>query len=173
MSTVSAPSKSKTVRTVGVVTLILLGMGCRRLSAQELTQQEHGHTARYVAGELIVKLKPEAGAALDAALQAGQPPTNTGLARFDALNTRYGVRAIEPLFSHTPGVEEIRRKYPERSRRAPPGVQTPSLRYLYKLTMRHEVNVLQAAQDYAANPELEYAQPNHLATIQPTPRHSP
>ena len=123
---------------------------------------------QYVVGELIVKLKPEVGKILDAALQAGKSPTHTGLAWFDGLNARYGVRAIQPVFTHQPDVEEIRRRFPQRSRRAPPNTnaQTPSLAYVYQLTLRHDADIPQAAAAYAAHSDVEYAQPNYLATTQ-------
>ena len=155
-----------TQRTVRVLALLLLAaIGCGATRAQETRQPSAAEpTQSYVPGELIVKLKPEAGKALAATLQAGRPPTQTGLAWFDALNQRYGVRQLAPLFPDQRDIEDIRRKYPERARRAPPNATAPSLQYIYKLTMPQDADILQAAADYAKQPDVEYAQPNYLAT---------
>ena len=155
--------------TFTIASLLLIGAaGCTLHAAQEGTARSSEiDVPRYVAGELIVKLKPEAGEILDGALQAAAPPTHTELPWLDALNRRYGVSAIEPVFAHQPDLDEIKRKYPERSRRAPPDARPPNLKYIYKLTMRHDVDVIQAAADYAKQPDVEYAEPNAIATIQP------
>ena len=160
-----SPLSNQSIFTSLVVAGLLAGC-CLAVAQESPHVASRSSSPQYVAGELIVKLKPEAGEVLEAALHAGQPPVNTGLAWFDALNVRYEVSAIQPLFAHQPDVAEITRKYPQRSRRAPPGAKAPSLQYLYKLTMRQDVNVLQAASDYAAHPDVEYAQPNSLVTIQ-------
>ena len=122
--------------------------------------------AAVVPGELILKLAPEAGEPLEAALAAHRALTQTGLVWLDTLNARYGVTTIEPLFAHHPDLEAIKRKYPQRTKRAPPGAQVPSLKHIYKLTLQKDADVLQAVADYHAQPEVEYAQPNYLATIQ-------
>ena len=154
--------------TFTIASLLLIGAaGCKLRAAQERTSRpKEIDTPRYVAGELIVKLTPEAGEVLDAALQAEAAPTHTGLPGLDALNRRYGVTAIEPVFAHQPDLDEIRRKYPERSRRAPPDATIPSLTHIYKLTMRRDADIPRAAADYGGSPDVEYAQPNALATIQ-------
>lgn len=141
--------------------------GCARVHAQDgRGSKPSPSTPRYVAGELVVKVKPKVGERLDAALQAHQPPTHTGLVWLDALNGRYGVTAIAPLFANQPSLEEIQRKYPVRARRAPPGATSPSLRYIYKVTMRRDADVEHAALEYGQQPDVEYAQPNYLATVQ-------
>ena len=43
------------------------------------------------------------------------------------------------------------------------------MKYIYQLTMRQNTDVLQAAHEYTTHPEVEYAQPNYLATIQRDP----
>ena len=158
---------SKIASQVNILLLCGLAGGCRSANAQEVRRSRlPAQETQHVAGELIVKLKPEAGQALDAALAAGKPPTNTGLAWLNALNARYGVTAIAPLFARQPDVEEIKRKFPERAKRAPPGATIPSLRHIYTLTLRHDAGVLKAATDYGAQPDVEYAEPNYIATIQ-------
>jgi hypothetical protein len=137
------------------------------LGAQEAHQANpRSSRANYVAGELIVKLRSDAGEALDGALNNHKPPIETGLSWFDALNRQHGVTAIKPLFANQPSPEEIKRKYPVRSRRAPPGAKATSLKHIYQLTMRVDVDIEQAARAYAAHVYVEYAQPNYLSTIQ-------
>ena len=120
----------------------------------------------YATGELIVKLAPEAGAVLDEALEANRPLTSIGLAWLDALDQAYGVSAIEPLFPHQVDPETIREKYPERAKRAPSTARAPTLKHIYTFRLRPDADVLQAAQDYASQPAVEYAQPNYRVTTQ-------
>ena len=103
------------------------------------------------AGKLLVTFAPEAGQRVEAALAQGSTPTSTGLAWLDALNEQYLVRRMEPVFGGSPTSR------PE------------SLRYIYKLTLRPEADVRHAAVAYGAQPDVAYAQPNYLATIQPAP----
>ena len=120
----------------------------------------------YASGELVIKLTPEAGAVLDQALEVNRQPTETGLAWLDALNLRYGVSAIAPVFRHHLDSEAIKRKYPERARRAPPGAKIPSLKHIYTFQMRAGTDILLAVEHYERHPGVEYAQPNYLATTQ-------
>ncbi len=146
-----------------------LAAGCRAGAAEPPADHATASKSRhYVAGELLVKLKPEAGQALDAALSAKRSPTATGLTWLDVLNQRYGVSAIRRLMTPSQTPEDIRRKYPERARRAPPGAHSQSAQYLYALVLRADVDLLRAAAVYSAQPGVEYAQPNYLATAQPT-----
>jgi len=90
----------------------------------------------------------------------------TGLAWLDELNARYGVTKIEPVFSQTLDPHTIQRRYPQRTKRAPPGATIPSLAYVYKLTLQQDTDLRQAIADYSAQPDVTYAQPNYLATTQ-------
>ncbi|MBI3997284.1 MAG: hypothetical protein HY352_06470 [Candidatus Omnitrophica bacterium] len=153
-----------------IVSLLLAEVigGCRTLTAEEIREPTPAVAAHYAAGEIIVKLKPHAGASLNAALHAGhQPPQHTGLAWFDTLARRYGVTKIERVFPHQPALEAIKQKYPQRARRAPPSAKAVNLQYIYKLTFRQDVDIEHAAADYAHHSDVEYAQPNYLAEIQP------
>lgn len=152
-----------------VMSLLLGGMvvGCSTTFAKDASRQAMTpQQAAYVPDTLILKLTPDAGKALDTALQSTQAPMPSGLAWLEALNTRYGVTTIAPLFPHQSDVEEIKRKYPERARRAPGGAPLPPLNYVYKLTLAPDADVLHAAADYGAQPDVEYAQPDYLATTQ-------
>ena len=112
--------------TLAIASALLIGAaGCELRAAQEGTSRpKEIDTPRSVAGELIVKLTPEAGEVLDAALQAEAAPTHTGLPGLDELNQRYGVTAIEPVFAHQPDLDAIKRKYPELDVLVEPGAPT-------------------------------------------------
>ena len=147
--------------------LCAMVMGCASSRAEETSQRSpEMREPTYMASELIVKLKPKAGKVVDAALQKSRVPTHTGLAWFDRLTERYGVSAIEPVFSHQLDAEVLKQRFPERSRRAPANAKTPDLQYVYKLTLRQGAVIPQAAADYTTQPDVEYAQPNYIATIQ-------
>lgn len=153
---------------------LLLAVGCVATDAKDAQESPRAPqgAGSYAAGQLIVKLKPEAGAALDAMLAQGRAPTQSGMAWFDALSVRYGLSRIEPVLAGQQDVESIRRKYPQRARRAPPGTsRLQPLRYLYKLTLRPDVDLRHAAAAYSAHPAVEYAEPNYLATIQGSSPH--
>ncbi len=119
------------------------------------------------AGQLILKLKPDAGRRVEAARAQGAGPTSTGLPWFDALNRGFRVQRFEPVFPSIPDPDRLRARYPERARRAAGGTASTSLRYVYKLVLPSETDVRQAAAAYRAQPDVEYAEPNYLATIQP------
>lgn len=154
-------------RAIASLLLAEVIVGCRTLTAEEIHKPTPA-ASHYAAGEIIVKLKPHAGETLNAALHAGhQPPQHTGLAWFDTLTQRYGVTKVEPVFPQQPDFETITQKYPQRARRAPPGATAVNLQYIYKLTLRQDAGIEHAATDYAHHADVEYAQPNYLAEIQP------
>lgn len=153
--------------TTAVLVTIVVSAAPRTIQAVEFHQPPgDAQQPKYVPGELIVKLKPEAGKQVTEALAAGDPPTNTGLAWLDALNHRYGVTKIEPVFPNQPDPEAIKRKYPQRARRAPPGAVAPNLAHIYKLTLRKDADILNAAVDYGLARDVEYAEPNYVVTTQ-------
>ncbi len=123
-------------------------------------------SARHVPGELIVKLRPAAGEVLKTVLAAGHPATQTTLPWLDTLNRRFGVTRIEPLLHQHADPEELARKYPQRARRAPAGTPVPSLRHVYKLMLPPEADISEAIAAYSAQPDIEYAHPNYLVTVQ-------
>jgi hypothetical protein len=161
---------------VALAAVLALGFGGTLLVDGQTSDDVETHAApgpeptpappAYAAGELIIKLNDEAGQQLEEALEAGRPLTETGLAWLDALNATYGVSVIEPVFRHQADPEEIREKYPERARRASPGVTIPSLRYIYQLTVRADADIRQAVAEFSQQPAVIYAEPNYVATIQ-------
>ena len=141
-------------------------------SALEAHTHDLPKQGRDVSGQLIVKLRPAAGARLEQALRDHWTSLeSTGLDWLDRLNARYGVTKITPTFSAPPDIEMIKRKFPQRTKRAPPGADVPRLQYIYTFTVSSTVAIPQAAADFAAHPDIEYAHPNYLMTIQDSTHH--
>jgi len=151
---------------------MLVAMSC--LSAAGLAQAElkppgkkpAGVHPTYVADELLVKLTEAAGSQIEAALTEGRPANRTGLAWFDALAEQYTMTHITPLFRRIADPETLRQRYPERARRAPPGAQSPDLRYIYKLTFQPNTDLRAAMRAFARESDVVYAEPNYIATTQ-------
>lgn len=119
----------------------------------------------YAPGELIVSFTEEAMQAIEQARTEGTLPV-VGLESLDALFVKYGVNAIEPLFPGAPSPKEIEAKFPERAKRAPPEAKPFDMRGVYKLTLNPEVDLLQIAFEFLADPSIEYAQPNFIAKVE-------
>lgn len=157
-----------------VLVIVILTMMSGRAEASGDSWSLHGRQqtvedrADYVPGQILIRLNERAGEMIEAARGIAGSPTTTGIGWFDALNARYGVTNIEGVFEHAFDLDTIRERFPERARRAPwNDPEPPSLRYVYKLTLRPEIDVRQAVADYAAQPDVLYAEPNYLATTQP------
>lgn len=137
-------------------------------AARHATRPHRGPASErpYAAGELLLKLSAEIGARLDQALTEQRAATYTGIEWLDAMNARYGVERIEPLFASPMDVEAVRRRFPERAKRAPPDAQVHKLAHVYKLTMPEHTDMPRASAEYGAQPDVEYAHPNYLAGIQ-------
>ncbi|PIQ83593.1 MAG: hypothetical protein COV75_06490 [Candidatus Omnitrophica bacterium CG11_big_fil_rev_8_21_14_0_20_63_9] len=103
---------------------------------------------RFISGQLVVKLAPEAGRRVEHALTEGRAVTSLGVDELDALNARYGVSELRPVYPHVSD-------------------QAETLKYTYLLILHSSADVAQAAQEYSAASVVEYAQPNYLASTQP------
>ena len=123
-------------------------------------------SASVVPGELLVTFTEPAARAIEQARANGTLP-RTGIASLDALFARYEVATIEPVFARAPSADTVRAKYPQRARRAPPDATLPDLSRAYRLTLKRDADVRQAAHLFSADPHVESAQPNALVTIQP------
>lgn len=158
------------------VAITLLGCAAYRASAQAervgRTDPESSPPADYVPGEVIVKVSPEAAQAIEQAT-AAEVPLVTSIESLDRLLAQYGVTAIEPVFSHAQDPESIKAKYPERSKRIPPGAEVPDLSRTYLVHFSADVDAMEAASALSQDPHVEYAQPNYLATIQAQPEGRP
>ncbi len=130
----------------------LLLVGCASLRAEtqapeEVRREPSAARPHYAAGELLVKVTPEAAQAIEQA-RASQAFPRTGLGSLDQLFTDYGITAIERVFPHT---------------------SSPELSRTYKLSLSPDQSVQAAAAAFSRDPHVEYAQPNYVATVYRTP----
>jgi beta propeller repeat protein len=107
-----------------------------------------GDGPRFVAGELIVKLKEGVEPASSAALRA--------------LEARHPGTRTERLFPLLLDRAEIDRRNPARATRAPGLQRRPGLDRIYKITLGGQADVLRAVRDLQNDPGTEYAEPNFL-----------
>jgi subtilisin family serine protease len=115
--------------------------------------------AEFVAGEILVKFKPQVAVAA----RPGLLPS-TSLNSLDALMQSQGVSAAEPVFKDAkkPGVGAMV---------AVNGKQqaAPDLTTIYKLRLPANGDVLAAVKAFQADPNVEYAEPNYLARMTDVP----
>ena len=155
---------------IAVLSLMLTALPVR--AAMELPSPQAPSDAAYIPGELLVKFTQEAVEAVEQAREANQLPT-IGIESLDALVAKYAVTLIEPVFPQAQDPDAIRLKFPERARRAPAGAELPDLSRTYKLTFDPQKDVLEALVDFLADPSIESAEPDYLATIQAPPEPTP
>ncbi len=114
--------------------------------------------------ELIVKFRSQAGKALEQSLQQKSFPA-LGIDSLDELFKSYRVTAAKSVLSGGPSAEEVKKKFPVRARRAPKDAKTPDMKYIYVLTTGPGVDTMAAVHAFASDPNVEYAQPNYIATV--------
>ena len=146
--------------------IIILGFSKSTMSAQPSYPD-------YRRGELIFKLTPESGKKLDEALKqrgASRGSTEifklkTGLPWLDQLNQRYHIIDILPLaVDHTPD-EDLKKKYPLRSKRISPNTAGTTFHYFYLLKLNPELNLQIVIDDYSKHREVIYIHPNYIANV--------
>lgn len=129
--------------------LLLAIGGCAAGHAEDRAQSSgDAQAGRSIPGQLVVKLTPAAGRLVEQALAEGRAVTRLGVDELDALNARYGVSELRPVYPHLPA-------------------QAETLKYTYLLILRSSADVSQAADEYSAASIVEYAQPNYVASTQP------
>ena len=111
----------------------------------------------------MINVAEEAARAIERARARGTLPV-IGIASLDALVSAYGVTAIEPAFPHAPDLDAVKARLPERAQRAPPDANSSGLSRFYTLHFDPAINVQQAVAAFSANPYIESAQPDYLAT---------
>ncbi len=104
----------------------------------------------FVEGELLVSFKSEIADALNRRAKVSE--LATGNSALDVLNAEFGVREIQALF------------------RAPQGEKLPRrLARIFKIELGKGQDVLFAAERFAADSNVEFAEPNYLAHALITP----
>lgn len=120
-----------------------------------------------VPGEILVKLKDAVVAQIEAAAGKGARKVAANLpASVRTLNAALGASAPEPLFPEDPAATA----YPLRKARALKGSAAPKLQGIFKvrLTAASPFNMQSAIRAYRADPNIEYAEPNYLYSINAT-----
>lgn len=142
--------------------------------------------ARWVPGELVVKLRSQGPAAVEGPIGAAladrqslAPATADGSKSLDALVAELGIRGARSLFVERDGLSTrqaeallSRRARVARDRRwsAPGrGEALPELANIYVLLVPIALDLERAAARLAADPHVEYAHPNYLAQASMTP----
>jgi|GEM_PF-7035268 len=143
-------------------TMLVVIAACGALVAAD--DQLPAETPARVPGEILIKVTPEARTAIERARAAGQLP-HTGVASFDAVLTRLGATAIEPLFPQF-DPKRIAQKFPKRAARAPEDAAIPELSRLYKVVVSLDTDIPAAAAELGQDPHVEYAEPNSVVSIE-------
>ncbi len=147
------------------VTCSLVGCASVGFSADRQAAGEPPAAApRYMPGEVLIKVKPEAARAIQQARATGAI-TATGIASLDALLSRYGVVTIEPVFQGPSDSDAINARFPERAKRAPRGAAPPDLGGFFKLSLKPDANIPDAVSAFGLDPNVDVAQPNYTITI--------
>ena len=133
-------------------------------------------------GRLIVKYRANVNACVNCLLAKGISfATVTGTNSLDRLNRGLGVRGARPLAFGSAGLKgsrsaayfnrlaSIRARFPARTARAPENAAVPDLSNLYVLDLPRDTDVGLAAALYAADPNVEYAQPDYELKASLTP----
>jgi hypothetical protein len=71
---------------------------------------------------------------------------------------------MEPVFPSGRDPEAIKAKFPERTRRIPPGATVPELSGAYTVRFDPGRDIEEVVAAFAADPHVEFAQPNYVAT---------
>jgi len=145
-------------------------------------------------GRFIIKFKDTLKEPADVVFTHGVPFQQASASRggeLDALNARHKVKRIKPLFlslmnSAAPGepgtgvlekrrkhvrsaLAKIKAKYPKRTGHARPDAIIPDLTHIYIVDVPESADIPEICAQYAANPNVEYAVPDYIATVQLTP----
>jgi subtilisin family serine protease len=129
----------------------------------------------WVPGRVIVKFRPEQR--LPAATLFAERRSfagHTGSGHLDALLTRQRVQGVRALLARAgkggdvPEAawaarrERARQRHPRRAARAPDAGRVPDLSRVYVVDLPPDADVPAAAAAWAADPSVEYAEPDHL-----------
>lgn len=147
----------KSVRIPGGLLLLLMGCSTHVLGSSR-------QDASSVPGELLVKVTEETAQAIERTGTGGGPPV-IGIGSLDALCAKYEISAIERVFPVSQDPERIASRFPKRTKRIPPHAgDMPVLSRTYKLKFNPAWEAREVAVAFAADPHVEFAQPNYLAT---------
>jgi len=174
-----------------LITVVLLERGTRVSEAGASLGPQGRHpvarpTPPYEAGALLVKFRRDHRPPAAALVQRGAAfAPFTGSSHLDELHQRYQVRDMQPLLrtvnaGGTRGADlradewdaetaAIRQRFATRARRASANALIPDLSGIYKVVVPASTDIPQFAAEYAADPSVEYAEPNYAYSLSFTP----
>jgi hypothetical protein len=137
---------------------------------------------RYAPGVLIVKFKEPVADQLKAALVRGEPLHEVSTTPcLDALNSKYGLKEMRMLFESfqvkdsdgritrietmEDHVGRVRERFPVRATRGAARAAEPDLTRVFVLQLSDTAPVLFALAEYAADPAVNYAQPDYVVEL--------
>ncbi len=139
----------------------------------------------YAPGEVIVKFKDSVKECVHCLLEEKRSfanATSDSSNSLDQLNKRYQVKSARPLCSqwhhksiteskrmYQKAMEETKRKFPHRFARAPKNAKQPDFTHIYVLEVTKDADIPAICEAYNQDPEVEYAEPNYIYTIQMVP----
>ncbi len=135
----------------------------------------------FVPDELVVAFRPGVGEAVVASLSGAQRPTAPVAAGLDSLLARVGAisaervhRSLEDdggklLITARERAEATARRFAARSARRSLAGPIPGLENVYRVRLSEGSDVLAALASLASDPDVVYAEPNFLVTVDATP----
>jgi len=133
---------------------------------------------------LVLKLRAEAANACVSCMLARQQPLGEVVpgSQLDALNHRFGVSAARPLLGafaqklipepHAHALarqQQVALRFPLREQRAPRRAVVPDFSRIYVLDVRRRSDLETVAHGYAADPAVEYCEPDYIVEAAYTP----
>ena len=132
---------------------------------------------------LVLKFRAGVDACLSCVLSGGRAVgALVPGSQLDALNRRFRARSARPLIrAHAHGLmpdqaaaagaraDRLRARFPARAARAPVGNTTPDLSRIYVLDVGRRADLTAVARAYAADPAVEYCEPDAVAEAAFTP----
>ncbi|MGB9178565.1 MAG: S8 family serine peptidase [Pyrinomonadaceae bacterium] len=144
--------------------------------ARDCTQvQQDVDSPGYERGVLIVKFTPQVAESLLLSLSGKARPTKpTAWPPFlRSVAQKYRLNSIEPLFNPalvSPArINQMRRRFSQRTLRAKHTKQAPRLDDIFKLKFDRQADLERAAKELSALPQVVFAEPNRLYKIFYTP----
>jgi subtilisin family serine protease len=141
----------------------------------------NGGPLRYTPNELLVKLKPEVAGLLRQQLGQGRAASTIELSEsLNRLGKAYRVTKISPVFEDFPAVKqrlqalrfkdltmltETEQRLLRRGSRAPMTSRVPALERIFKLELEPGAPVEAAVDEYNADPDVLYAEPDYYLSV--------
>ena len=138
-----------------LLVLLFSGSGCGMCANQDQLQNitvptlpVQENRTNFEPGVIIIKFKKD---------KANSPYLNE-------LNQKYQLVQMNKLSNDARSIDDIKKKYPKRSRRIPKDAVVPN-GLIYKMEFKDKnVDVQKIGEEYARDPNVEYAQPNYYVS---------